>query len=74
MKLLRKTWSRHDPSPWETIGQAELALELICRRHAREAFGKKLVNLGANFDIIAEARIDIEMARLLAALRPPDDG
>ena len=29
------------------------------------AFGKPLVNLGGNRDIIAQARIDIEQARLL---------
>jgi acyl-CoA dehydrogenase len=48
------------------IGQAERALELMCRRGlSREAFGKKLVELGANYDIIANARMEIEMARLL---------
>ncbi|WP_299850043.1 acyl-CoA dehydrogenase family protein [uncultured Roseovarius sp.] len=48
------------------IGQAETALELMCRRSlAREAFGKKVAQLGANFDIIAEARMEIEQARLL---------
>ena len=48
------------------IGQAESALELICRRGIeREAFGKPLVQLGANYDIIAECRMDIEQARLL---------
>ena len=48
------------------IGQAERALELMCKRAAsREAFGKKLMDLGANFDIIAECRMEIEMARLL---------
>ncbi|KZY34626.1 acyl-CoA dehydrogenase [Roseovarius sp. HI0049] len=48
------------------IGQAEAALELMCRRGLdREAFGKPLVQLGANYDIIAEARIEIEQARLL---------
>jgi acyl-CoA dehydrogenase len=48
------------------IGQAEKALELMCRRSMRrEAFGKPLAELGANFDIIAEARMEIEMARLL---------
>jgi len=48
------------------IGQAERALEALCRRAvAREAFGKKLAALGANRDIIAEARMSIEMARLL---------
>jgi len=48
------------------IGQAERALEAMCRRSvAREAFGQKLAQLGANRDIIAEARMSIEMARLL---------
>lgn len=48
------------------IGQAEMALELMCKRSLRrEAFGKKLAQLGANFDIIAECRMEIEMARLL---------
>ena len=48
------------------IGQAEAALEQMCKRSlAREAFGKKLSHLGANFDIIAEARMKIEQARLL---------
>ncbi|MBO0904020.1 acyl-CoA dehydrogenase family protein [Jiella sonneratiae] len=48
------------------IGQAELALELLCRRAlAREAFGKPLAELGENHDLIARARMDIEMARLL---------
>lgn len=48
------------------IGQAEMALELLCKRAMnREAFGKKLTDLGANYDIIADARMEIEMARLL---------
>ena len=48
------------------IGQAELALELMCRRALRrEAFGRRLAELGANFDIIAECRMEIEMTRLL---------
>jgi len=48
------------------IGQAEEALALMCKRSLeREAFGKKLANLGANFDIIAECRMEIEQARLL---------
>ena len=48
------------------IGQAELALELMCQRSLqREAFGKKLSDLGANYDIIAECRMEIEQARLL---------
>ncbi len=48
------------------IGQAEMALELMCQRSMRrEAFGKPLAALGANYDIIAECRMEIEMARLL---------
>lgn len=48
------------------IGQAELALEMMCRRSMRrEAFGKPLAQLGANYDIIAECRMEIEQARLL---------
>ena len=48
------------------IGQAEKALEMMCRRGlSREAFGKRLTELGANYDIIANARMEIEMARLL---------
>jgi len=49
-----------------SIGQAEIALELMCKRSLqKEAFGKPLAQLGANFDIIAECRMEIEMARLL---------
>ncbi|RWC62125.1 acyl-CoA dehydrogenase family protein [Mesorhizobium sp.] len=48
------------------IGQAEMALEMLCQRSvSREAFGQPLAKLGANFDIIAECRMEIEMARLL---------
>jgi len=48
------------------IGLAEKALELMCRRAlTREAFGRKLADLGANHDIIANARMQIEQARLL---------
>jgi acyl-CoA dehydrogenase len=48
------------------IGQAERALEYMCKRAVtREAFGQKLIQLGANRDIIAEARMSIEQARLL---------
>jgi acyl-CoA dehydrogenase len=49
-----------------SVGQAEAALELLCRRSMqKEAFGKPLAQLGANFDVIAECRMEIEMARLL---------
>ena len=48
------------------IGQAEKALEMMCRRGlSREAFGKRLTDLGSNYDIIANARMEIEMSRLL---------
>ena len=49
-----------------SIGVAERALELMCRRGlSKEAFGKRLADLGGNYDKIADARINIEMARLL---------
>ncbi|MBO6503372.1 MAG: acyl-CoA dehydrogenase family protein [Kordiimonadaceae bacterium] len=49
-----------------SIGAAERALELLCKRATtREAFGRPLAKLGANYDIIAECRINIEMTRLL---------
>ncbi|WP_204115041.1 acyl-CoA dehydrogenase family protein [Shimia biformata] len=48
------------------IGQAEAALEQMCRRALdREAFGKPIAHLGANYDIIANCRMEIEMVRLL---------
>ncbi len=53
------------------IGHAEMALERLCQRALRrEAFGKKLAELGANFDIIAEARIEIEMTASSASRLP----
>ena len=49
-----------------TLGAAERALELLCRRSLqRVAFGKPLADLGANADVIANARIMLEQARLL---------
>lgn len=48
------------------IGQAEKALERMCKRALeREAFGKPIAHLGGNYDIIANCRMEIEMARLL---------
>ena len=48
------------------IGGAEKALELMCKRAvSRTAFGKPIANLGGNRDIIANARMSIEQARLL---------
>jgi acyl-CoA dehydrogenase len=49
-----------------SIGAAERALQLLCERATgREAFGKPLARLGGNIDIIADARMNIEQARLL---------
>ncbi|MEJ6678627.1 MAG: acyl-CoA dehydrogenase family protein [OM182 bacterium] len=49
-----------------SIGAAEKALELMCERAvSREAFGKPLAELGGNYDVIADSRIEIEMCRLL---------
>ena len=48
------------------IGAAEKALKLMCERAvSRTAFGKPLARLGGNIDIVANARMDIEQARLL---------
>ena len=48
------------------IGAAEYALELMIKRgSSRVAFGKPLAALGGNRDIIANARISIDQARLL---------
>ena len=48
------------------IGQAEKALELLCKRGlSRFGFGKELIKLGGNYDIVADSRIEIETARLL---------
>ena len=49
-----------------SIGMAERALELMCKRSlARTAFGKSLARLGGNVDKIADSRMEIDMARLL---------
>ena len=49
-----------------SIGAAEKALDLMCQRAvSREAFGKALAELGGNYDVIADSRIEIEMCRLL---------
>ncbi len=48
------------------IGAAEKALKLLCERGvSRTAFGKPLARLGGNIDVIADARMSIEQARLL---------
>ncbi|MCJ8169105.1 acyl-CoA dehydrogenase [Atopomonas sediminilitoris] len=49
-----------------SIGCAERALELMCKRAmSRTAFGKPLARLGGNIDKIADSRMEIDMARLL---------
>jgi acyl-CoA dehydrogenase len=49
-----------------TIGAAEVALEKMIRRlNSRVAFGKKVIEFSVWEQRIAEARIDIEMNRLL---------
>ncbi len=48
------------------LGAAERALKLLCERATtRVAFGKPLARLGGNIDVVANARISIEQARLL---------
>lgn len=48
------------------LGAAEKALTLLCARATtRDAFGKPLVKLGGNGDIVANLRMAIEQARLL---------
>jgi acyl-CoA dehydrogenase len=48
------------------IGMAERALRLMCARSvSRTAFGRPLAKLGGNYDKIAIARMNIDMARLL---------
>ena len=49
-----------------SIGQAERALDLMCvRGMTREAFGRPLVKLGGNTEIISRARIEIEAMRMM---------
>jgi acyl-CoA dehydrogenase len=47
-----------------SVGAAERALELMVKRGiTREAFGKRIANLGKNPEVIAQARIEIEAMR-----------
>ncbi len=49
-----------------SIGAAERALELMAKRGlSREAFGKRIANLGKNTETIAKARIEIEAMRMM---------
>ena len=48
------------------IGQAEVALELMVKRAStRVAFGKPIVKLGKNLELISRARIEIDACRLM---------
>jgi acyl-CoA dehydrogenase len=48
-----------------SIGVAERALELLCTRAlSRTAFGKPIAELGGNYDVIADSRIELDMCRL----------
>ena len=58
-----------------SVGAAEKALELMVKRGInREAFGKRIANLGKNPEVIAKARIEIESMRrmVLTAARAMD--
>ncbi len=49
-----------------SIGQAERALDLMMKRAtSREAFGKPLIQLGKNIEVVSRIRIDIEAMRLM---------
>lgn len=48
-----------------SLGKAEKALELMIQRGgSREAFGKKLIKLGKNVELVSRARIEINAMRL----------
>jgi acyl-CoA dehydrogenase len=48
-----------------SIGKAEKALELMVKRGAtREAFGKPIIKLGKNLELVSRARIEINAMRL----------
>jgi acyl-CoA dehydrogenase len=49
-----------------SIGAAEKALDLMVKRGAtRSAFGKQLIQLGKNLELVSRARIEIEAMRLM---------
>jgi acyl-CoA dehydrogenase len=49
-----------------SIGAAEKALDLMIERGlTREAFGKKIIDLGKNMETISRAKIEIEAMRLM---------
>jgi acyl-CoA dehydrogenase len=49
-----------------SIGQAERALDLLMKRAvSREAFGRPIIQLGKNIEMVSRIRIDIEAMRLM---------
>ncbi len=49
-----------------SIGAAERALDLLIERGvSREAFGKRIIDLGKNMETVSRARIEIEAMRLM---------
>ncbi len=49
-----------------SIGQAERALDLMVKRAtSREAFGRPIIQLGKNLELVSRARIEIESMRLM---------
>jgi len=49
-----------------SIGQAERALDLMMKRAtSRVAFGRPLIQLGKNLEVVSRARIEIEAMRLM---------
>lgn len=49
-----------------SLGQAEKALELMVKRGgSRVAFGKNIIKLGKNIELISRARIEIDAMRLM---------
>ena len=49
-----------------SIGAAERAIEMMVDRGvSREGFGRKLVNLGKNMEVISRSRIEVEAMRLM---------
>jgi acyl-CoA dehydrogenase len=59
-----------------SVGAADKALELMAKRGlTREAFGKRISNLGRNVETVAKARIEIEAMRrmVLTAAKAMDE-
>jgi len=49
-----------------SIGSAERALELMIKRaSSRSAFGKPIIQLGKNIEVVSRARIEIDACRLM---------